>query len=87
METDTKPAIIAYLNPFCPWTRGVVSFLDRRGLEYEYRNIVQNPADLEEMVTRSGQHSSPCVEVDGHMLADVSGEEVEEWMRDRGLID
>jgi|TARA_B100002003_G_C13634403_1_gene324200 monothiol glutaredoxin len=86
MEKGTQPAIIAYLNPFCPWTRGVVSFLEKRGLDYEYRDIMQNPDDLEEMVARSGQHSSPCVQIDGHMLADVSGEEVEAWMRGRGLL-
>ena len=86
MEKGTQPAIIAYLNPFCPWTRGVVSFLEKRGLDYEYRDIMQNPNDLEEMVARSGQLSSPCVQIDGHMLADVSGEEVEAWMRGRGLL-
>ena len=29
------------------------------------------------METKSGQPLSPCVEINGHMLADVSGEEVE----------
>ena len=86
MEKSTQPEIIAYLNPSCPWTREVVSFLEKRGLDYEYRDIMQNPDDLEEMVVRSGQHSSPCVQIDGHMLADVSGEEVEAWMRGRGLL-
>ena len=86
MEKGTQPAIVAYLNPFCPWTRGVVSFLEQRGFEYDYRDIIQNPGDLEEMVTKSGQHSSPCVEVDGHMLADVGGDELEAWMRERGFL-
>jgi len=35
----------------------------------------------EEMVRKSRQYSSPCVEIDGHMLADVGGEEVEAWLR------
>jgi glutaredoxin len=87
MEKGRQPAIVAYLNPFCPWTRGVVSFLEKRGFDFEYRDIIQSAEDLEEMVARSGQHSSPCVEINGQMLADVSGEEVEEWMLERGLID
>ena len=86
MEKGKQPAIVAYLNPFCPWTRGVVSFLEKRGFEYEYRDIFQNPGDLAEMVAKSGQHSSPCVEIDGHMLADVGGDEVEAWMRERGFL-
>lgn len=79
--------IIAYLDPYCPWTRGVVHFLESQRLPYEYRDITQNHSDYEEMVTKSGQYSSPCVEVDGHMLADVGGDEVEEWMRVRGMLD
>jgi len=79
--------IIAYLDPHCPWARGVVHFLESQKLSYEYRDITKNHSDYEEMVTKSGQHSSPCVEVDGHMLADVGGDEVEEWMRQRGMLD
>ncbi len=79
--------IIAYLDPYCPWTRGVVHFLESRKLSFEYRDITKNHTDYEEMVAKSGQYSSPCVEVAGQMLADVGGDEVEEWMRERGMLD
>ena len=39
-----------------------------------------------EMIQKSGQELSPCVEIDGHMLADVSGEEVEAWMLQKGIV-
>ena len=39
------------------------------------------------MVEKSGQPLSPYVEIDGHMLADVSGEEVENWMLSNGLVE
>jgi monothiol glutaredoxin len=29
---------------------------------------------------------SPCVEIDGHMLADVSGEEVEAYMLSKSIV-
>jgi monothiol glutaredoxin len=32
------------------------------------------------MIEKSGQMLSPCVEINGQMLADVSGDEVEAWM-------
>ena len=83
----SPPRIIAYLNPHCPWTRGVLSVLETHQLAFEYRDIMGNAADYEEMVKRSGQHSSPCVEIDGHMLADVGGDEVEAWLRQQQLID
>ena len=38
------------------------------------------------MVEKSGQALSPCVEVDGVMLADVSGEEVENYLLSNELV-
>lgn len=85
--TMIPPKIIAYLSPFCFWTRGVVKVLEKYGLDFEYRNVASNPDDFEEMAQKSGQYSSPCVEINGHMLADVGGDEVEDWMRQHGLLE
>ena len=82
MET---PKIIAYLNPLCPWARGVLSILEKYDLKFDYRDVTRNQADFQEMVEKTGQDSSPCVEINGHMLADVGGEEVEEWIRQNGI--
>jgi len=40
----------------------------------------------QEMIEKSGQMLSPCVEVDGHMLPDISGEEVEAYLLAHGLV-
>ena len=85
-EIMTTPKIIAYLSPMCPWTRGVVQFLQSNRFEFEYRDVICDPDAYREMVNKSGQYSSPCVEIDGHMLADVAGDEVEVWMRQKGHI-
>ena len=66
---------------------GVRAIMKKYGLEYEDRDIINNPDLYAEMVEKSGQPLSPCVEIDGHMLADVSGEEVENYMLSNGLIE
>ena len=63
------------------------AIMKKYGLEYEDRDIINDRSQYEEMVEKSGQPLSPCVEIDGHMLADVSGEEVENWMLSNGLIE
>jgi monothiol glutaredoxin len=78
--------IIAYLKPTCGWSMGVRAIMKQYGLEYEDRDIINQPDQYAEMVEKSGQPLSPCVEIDGHMLADVSGEEVEAYMLEQGLI-
>ena len=83
---ETAPLIKAYLNPYCPWSPGVRSVLDNAGLAYEMLDITQNRQAFEEMVEKSRQYSSPCVEINGQMLADVGGDEVEDWLRQHGLV-
>ena len=75
-----KPKIIAYLKPTCGWSQGVRAILRKYDLPFEDRDIINDPAQRQEMIERSGQMLSPCVEIDGHMLADVSGDEVEAYL-------
>jgi monothiol glutaredoxin len=84
MET---PKIIAYLKPTCGWSNGVRAVLKKYDLSYEDRDIINDPLQHQEMVEKSGQTLSPCVVINGHMLADVSGEEVETWLLANKIVD
>lgn len=81
-----KPKIVAYLKPWCGWSNGVRAVMKKYDLPFEDRDIINNPANRAEMIEKSGQMLSPCVEVNGHMLADISGEEVEAWLLARQLV-
>ncbi len=81
-----KPKIIAYLKPSCGWSQGVRAVLRKYDLPYEDRDIINDPVQREEMIQKSGQMLSPCVEVNGQMLADISGEEVEAFLVSRSLV-
>jgi monothiol glutaredoxin len=83
---QSQPKIVAYLKPVCGWSNGVRAVLKKHGLSYEDKDIINDRANYTEMVRKSGQPLSPCVEVDGEMLADVSGPEVEEYLVEKGLV-
>lgn len=83
MET---PQITAYLKTHCGWSGGVRAVLAKYNLPFTEKDIIQNPAFRWEMETKSGQPLSPCVEINGEMVADVSGEEVEEYLISKGLV-
>jgi len=76
----SKPKIIAYLKPTCGWSQGVRAVLKKYDLPYEDRDVINDPLQRQEMIEKSGQMLSPCVEINGQMLPDISGEEVETWM-------
>jgi monothiol glutaredoxin len=78
--------IKAYLKPSCGWSNGVRAVLRKYGLAYDDIDIINNRDNYAEMVSKSGQPLSPCVEVDGVMLADISGEEVENYLLSNELV-
>src|SRR5437762_2247787 len=81
-----KPKIVAYLKPSCGWSQGVRAIMRKYDLPYEDRDIINDPVQRQEMIEKSGQMLSPCVEVEGRMLADISGEEVEAFLLANNLV-
>ncbi len=81
-----KPKIIAYLKPSCGWSMGVRAIMKKYDLEFEDRDIINDPLQRQEMIEKSGQMLSPCVEVNGRMLPDISGEEVEAYLLANNLV-
>jgi glutaredoxin len=78
--------IKAYLKPHCGWSNGVRAIMGKYQLPFEDIDIINQRANYEEMVRKSGQPLSPCVEIDGVMLADISGEEVENYLLANNLV-
>jgi glutaredoxin len=88
MQTNmNKPKIIAYLKPSCGWSQGVRAIFRKYDLPFEDRDIINDPAQRQEMIERSGQMLSPCVDVNGQMLPDISGEEVEAYLLAHNLVE
>lgn len=79
-----KPKVIAYLKPVCGWSGGVRAVLAKYGLNYEDRDIINDPDNYREMVMKSGQPLQPCVQIGDEMLADISGDELEMWLIENG---
>lgn len=78
--------IKAYLKPQCGWSNGVRAIMSKYKLPFEDIDIINKRENYAEMVQKSGQPLSPCVEIDGVMLADISGEEVENYLLSNDLV-
>src|SRR5207249_390801 len=86
LKTMNKPNIIAYLKPSCGWSNGVRAVLKKYNLPFEDRDVINNPANYQEMVAKSGQPLQPTLDIDGKIIADVSGDEVEAWLIQNGYV-
>ena len=74
------------MKPSCGWSNGVRSIMRKYDLPFEDRDIINNPEQRQEMIQKTNQMLQPCVEIDGKMLTDVSGEEVEAYLLSNSLI-
>jgi monothiol glutaredoxin len=78
--------ITAYLKTYCGWSNGIRAILAKYDIPYQEKDIIKNPEFRFEMEQLSGQPLSPCVIVNGTMLPDISGEELERYLLDSGLV-
>jgi glutaredoxin len=78
--------ITAYIKTFCGWSEGIRAVMRKYSLTFEEKDIIKNQAFRWEMEQKSGQPLSPCVLVNGIMLADVSGDELEGYLLEKGLV-
>ncbi len=82
----SQPTITAYMKPVCGWSNGVRAIFAKYGLEYEDKDIINNATNYREMVEKTGQPLQPCVQIDDVILTDVSGDEVEAYLIQSGLV-
>ncbi len=85
-DTSQSVDVVAYLKPYCGWSEGVRAIMRKYNLSFQDRDIINDPSQRQEMIEKSGQMLSPCVQVNGVMLADVSGEEVEAYLLANKLV-
>jgi monothiol glutaredoxin len=78
--------IKAYTRSDCVWSSGVCAVFDKYCLPFENLDVGNDPKALEEMRNKSGQTKTPCVEIDGIFLADICGQEVEDFITSHGLV-
>ena len=56
------------------------------GIPFEERNVSENREFMIEMVEKSGQTFAPTFDIDGEVLADVGADEVEAYLKEKGVI-
>ena len=78
--------ITTYMKPSCGWSNGVRAIMRKYDLPFEDRDIINDPQHRQEMIQKTNQMLQPCVEIDGKMLVDVSGEEVEAYLLANSLV-
>lgn len=78
--------MILYTKTGCPWCDEVRNYLIENDLTFEERNVTSNDEFFKEMFDKSGQEKAPTLDINGEIFADLGADEVEEILREKGII-
>jgi monothiol glutaredoxin len=78
--------IVIYMREGCPWGNGILGVLRKYSLIPDVRDVGILPELRAEMERKSGQKLAPCVEIDGILLVDTCGQEVEDYLLANELV-
>jgi len=74
---------ILYVKTGCPWCHEVQTFFSAHQLDHELRNVSEDAAARDEMVTLSGQTKAPVLNWHGAVLADFGVAELAPFLREQ----
>ena len=77
--------VTVYKKSGCPWAAAVEAFLKELEVPFEVKDVTRHPEFLREIESKTGQSSSPTVELDGEILTDASVEDVAEALEEAGI--
>ncbi len=60
--------VVVYTSNFCPWCDKVKEFLKENNVEFEEKNVQENPELGKEMQEKSGQLGVPVIDIDGKII-------------------
>ena len=78
--------VTIYSTPTCHFCNLAKEFFTENNVPYTEHNVAADIEKRQEMIEKSGQMLSPCVEINGEMLADISGDEVEAYLISQKLV-
>jgi len=84
----SQPRLFLYVKTGCPWCTEAMEFLNSHQLAYGKVDVRQDTAAFAKMQEVSGQTKAPVLEFgeDREILADFGADELEPFLRERGVI-
>ncbi len=76
--------IILYTKTGCPWCKDVLDLFFEKKVQFEERNVYENPKYYEELERKSNKTKTPTLEVDGEIFSDTDKVAVQKVLREKG---
>lgn len=80
------PTYELYKKNACPFCQKVMTFMKKNAIQgFEMKDIVEDPKNKEDLITRGGKNQVPCLFIDGKAL--YESEDIIQYMREHLIAD
>ncbi len=81
MDDEHRPILVLYYMPTCPYSKKVLAFIEKKGLEVPLKNIDEDAKSIEELLHLGGKFQTPCLFIDGKPL--YESQDIIDWLNDK----
>lgn len=79
-------SLIIYTKRGCGWCTEALAFLKEHNIGFEEREVRSNTDFMKELKDKSNQNRTPTLDLDGEILVDVGVDEIEPFLKVRGIL-
>jgi glutaredoxin len=70
--------VIVYSAEWCPWCHKAIDFLKENKIEFEIRDVGEDPEYAKEVQEKSGQSGIPIILIDGEVIIGFNQPKIKE---------
>jgi glutaredoxin 3 len=68
---------IVYSTQTCPWCHRAKDFLKKHNIEFEDKDVAEDPAARNELLQKSGRMGVPVLDIDGTIIVGFDQQAIE----------
>ena len=78
--------VIIYTTPWCGFCKMAKNYMDQLGVQYEEKDVEQDPEAGKEAVEKSGQQGVPVIDVGGTIILGFDRPMLDQAFKEQGLV-
>jgi glutaredoxin-like YruB-family protein len=80
-EKTSKPKVIVYSTPTCPYCHAAKEFLKENKIDYKDIDVSKDQTAAQEMIEKSGQMGVPVIDINGTIIVGYDKEAIKKALK------
>jgi glutaredoxin-like YruB-family protein len=82
----TAVPITIYSADWCAFCHATKDYLDKKGVQYQEKNVEEDPNFAQEAVNKSGQMGIPVIDIDGTIIIGFDRPRIDAILKEKQVV-